>query len=50
MNLKKYISELNNGLGKEFIINSLGLVNSKNDNKDGLVIFGDVNVRIYIIL
>jgi hypothetical protein len=36
--------------GKEFIINSLGLVNSKNDNKDGLVIFGDVNVRIYIIL
>jgi hypothetical protein len=34
--------------GKEYIINSLGLVNSKNDNKDGLVIFGDINVRIYI--
>ena len=36
--------------GKEFIINSLGLVDSKNDNKDGLVIFGDINVRIYIKL
>ena len=30
--------------GKEIIINSLGLLNSK--NKDGLTIFGDTNVII----
>ena len=37
--------------GKEYIINSLGLINSKNSNKDGLTIFGDTNVtnKYYII-
>ena len=32
--------------GKEYIINSLGLVDSKNKNNyhDGIVIFGDINV------
>ena len=32
--------------GKEYIINSLGLIdsNNKNNNQDGLVIFGDINV------
>ena len=30
--------------GKEYIINSLGLINSKNNKKDGLIIFGDTNV------
>jgi hypothetical protein len=37
--------------GKEYIINSLGLINSnnKNNHQDGIVIFGDINVsnRIY---
>ena len=40
--------------GKEYLINSLGLLDSKNKNKylDGIVIFGDVNVskKIEIIL
>ena len=32
--------------GKEYIINSLGLIDSKNKNnyQDGIVIFGDINV------
>jgi hypothetical protein len=30
--------------GKEIIINSLGLLNSKNNYNDGLTIFGDSNV------
>ena len=32
--------------GKEYIINSLGLIESKNKNnyQDGIVIFGDINV------
>ena len=32
--------------GKEYIINSLGLIDSKNKNNylDGIVIFGDINV------
>ena len=34
--------------GKEYIINSLGLViNNENKTKDGLTIFGDVNVIEY---
>ena len=37
--------------GKEYIINSLGLIdsNNKNNHQDGIVIFGDINVsnRIY---
>lgn len=34
--------------GKEYIINSLGLLfNNKNKTKDGLTIFGDVNVIKY---
>ena len=40
--------------GKEYLINSLGLLDSNNKNKylDGIVIFGDVNVskKIEIIL
>jgi len=36
--------------GKEYIINSLGLINSKNSNKDGLTIFGDTNVNKYYII
>jgi len=36
--------------GKEYIINSLGLVDPKNSFKDGLVIFGDINVSIKIDL
>lgn len=32
--------------GKEYIINSLGLIDSKNNFKDGFVIFGDINVSI----
>ena len=32
--------------GKEYIINSLGLTNSKNNYKDGLTVFGDINVSI----
>ena len=39
--------------GKEYIINSLGLIdsNNKNNHQDGRVIFGDINVsnRIYLI-
>ena len=33
--------------GKEYIINSLGLIdsNNKNNHQDGIVIFGDINVR-----
>jgi hypothetical protein len=34
--------------GKEYIINSLGLIDPKNNFKDGLVIFGDVNVSLII--
>jgi hypothetical protein len=34
--------------GKEYIINSLGIIDPKNKFKDGLVIFGDVNVSIII--
>jgi hypothetical protein len=30
--------------GKEYIINSFGLQDSKNNNKDGIIIFGDNNV------
>ena len=30
--------------GKEYIINSFGLQNSKNNYKDGIIIFGDNNV------
>lgn len=30
--------------GKEYIINSFGLQDSKNDSKDGIIIFGDNNV------
>ena len=30
--------------GKEYIIDSLGLINSKNNKKDGITIFGDTNV------
>ena len=30
--------------GKEYIINSFGLQDSKNDYKDGIIIFGDNNV------
>ena len=42
----KYLEE-----GKEYIINSLGLLlNNKNKTKDGLTIFGDVNVIIYFYL
>ena len=34
--------------GKEYIINSLGLlINNENKTKDGLTIFGDVNVIKY---
>lgn len=36
--------------GGEYIINSLGLLNNKQNKKDGLTIFGDVNVIINIIL
>lgn len=32
--------------GEEYIINSLGLTNSKNNYKDGLTVFGDTNVSI----
>ena len=39
--------------GKEYIINSLGLIdtNNKNNHQDGRVIFGDINVSntIYLI-
>ena len=36
--------------GKEYIINSFGLQDSKNDYKDGIIIFGDNNVSwIFII-
>lgn len=35
----KYLME-----GKEYLINSLGLINQKNNYNDGLVIFGDTNV------
>lgn len=36
--------------GKEYIINSLGLlINNENKAKDGLTIFGDVNVIKYFI-
>ena len=36
--------------GKEYIINSLGLlINNENKTKDGLTIFGDVNVIKYYI-
>ena len=34
--------------GKEYIIDSLGLIDPKNNFKDGLVIFGDVNVSLII--
>ena len=34
--------------GKEYIINSLGLIDQKNNFKDGLVIFGDINVSLII--
>ena len=34
--------------GKEYIINSLGLIDAKNNFQDGLVIFGDVNVSLII--
>lgn len=30
--------------GKEYIINSFGLQDAKNDKKDGIIIFGDNNV------
>ena len=30
--------------GKEYIINSFGLQDSKNDYKDGIIMFGDNNV------
>jgi len=33
--------------GKEYIINSFGLQDSKNDYKDGIVIFGDNNVSYF---
>ena len=37
--------------GKEYIINSLGLLfNNKNKTKDGLTIFGDVNVIKYFFI
>ena len=37
--------------GNEYIINSLGLlINNKNKTKDGLTIFGDVNVIKYIFI
>ena len=36
--------------GKEYIINSLGLIDAKNNFQDGLVIFGDVNVSLIIII
>ena len=36
--------------GKEYIINSLGLIDPKNNFKDGLVIFGDVNVSLIIYI
>ena len=36
--------------GKEYIIDSLGLIDPKNNFKDGLVIFGDVNVSLIIII
>ena len=36
--------------GQEYIINSLGLLfNKENKTKDGLTIFGDINVIKYII-
>ena len=36
--------------GKEYIINSLGLlINNENKTRDGLTIFGDVNVIKYFI-
>ena len=42
----KYLEE-----GKEYIINSLGLLfNNQNKTKDGLTIFGDVNVIKYFYL
>ena len=36
--------------GKEYIINSLGLIDPKNNFKDGLVIFGDINVSLIIYI
>ena len=37
--------------GKEYIINSLGLlINNENKTKDGLTIFGDINVIKYIFI
>ena len=31
--------------GKEYLIYSLGLINSKNNYNDALIIFGDTNVN-----
>ena len=32
-------------VGKKYLLNSLGLINSKNNYNDGLIIFGDTNVN-----
>ena len=41
----KYLSE-----GREFIINAGGLIGSPRNNKDGITIFGDSGVIIFILI